>query len=234
MKLLVLSAPDREDVCEGYDICFRRYGPSGVCPVYVKTPTSSGWTRRFLDALKTYDDGLLAFTLDDYWISRPVDQEAFNKAVSLFDDQSIGFVHLYPIKPTDSDSVQYGYGLFNEELPQERRTLLNFTIARRSYLISVLEKTLAEVSGARDAAWVGAYNYELNAGKHSLGWKVASNKESLVHCPIFFINAVEQGGWTLSGIELAKKVGFEKLGTRYHYVNGQTPTIYLNEWMRAT
>jgi len=232
---MVLSAPGREDLVRAHLAILRAEWPSCRHPIsVVDAPTEGGWTRRLLAALSRETDPFIYLTLDDLFYLRPVNESVVEACLAHMETTpSLGLVQL--VRAIGVPELPYpeleDFRKYDGTEPLYKRTALGPSVVRRDFYIRVAGNVLSRVTPGQDAAWVGAYTFELAAGLPSLSMDVVSTvyPPGDIRAPIAVLNAVLQDGWVPQGIELLRGHGIEPdVASRGCYVPGRDP--YMDKW----
>jgi hypothetical protein len=102
----------------------------------------SSWARYIADYLSSFDDNFIIFSLDDYFLSKPLDKESYEKLLNLMKtDDSIGAAKLgiTPSYRTDDYTI-----IFDDIYVLKKGAVCpattQYNIWNRKFLISLLEK----------------------------------------------------------------------------------------------
>jgi hypothetical protein len=236
MKVLALSAPQREDVQDMYRYFHNYYWPDCNWELeFLDGPTDPGWTRRLLIWLRKHrEDPYLMINLDDYVYSKLVDEYWVNVAFNALKDfPNIGCIQLYKVKEPEYISGQLPcFGQFSKDGALEKRSQVLPSLYRRDFLIAMCENVLTRITPEQDRAWVGAYNFELYGGAPSCTLDVLTPLAGHDNAPIQIVNAIEQGKWTEAGVQLARREGYPIApAARGIHHAGDNP--YMDAWNRA-
>lgn len=166
--------------CDSYDddwIPFftqlKKFWPEFNMPIYIgaesktfqfegldiRCPLSNGpvyrqWSKRLLKLLEYIDTDYVLFTLDDFWLTAPVDNTKFERILSYMEkDKRIGFVclkqEIVPERTSEKDmaaAVECQYPeLWRCLKDKSFRITTQFGLWKRSYLIKILR--------AHESAW---------------------------------------------------------------------------------
>jgi hypothetical protein len=102
---------------------------------------SSSWSKYIVNYLSSLDDEFIIFSLDDYFLSKPLQEDAYEKLLNLMkDDKSIGAAKL-GISPTyrTNDYVMM-YDVYVLKKGAVCPATTQYNIWDREFLISILEK----------------------------------------------------------------------------------------------
>jgi hypothetical protein len=200
-------------------------------------PTDCGWTRRLLAALSVETDPFIYLTLDDFLYVRPVNEAVIDACLAHMEGTpSLGLVQL--VRAIGVPELPYpaleGFRKYDGAEPLYKRTTLMPSVVRRGFYVSVAEQVLSRISPMQDEGWVGAYNFELYAGRPSLSMAVIATvyPSGDAGAPVAVLDAVHQDGWVPEGVDLLRRHGIEPdLASRGWYVPGRDP--YMDKWKAA-
>ncbi len=166
--------------CDSYDDAWipfftqlKKFWPEFNMPIYIgaesktfqfegldiRCPLSNGpvyrqWSKRLLKLLEYIDTDYVLFTLDDFWLTAPVDNTKFERILSYMEkDKRIGFVclkqEIVPERTSEKDmaaAVECQYPeLWRCLKDKSFRITTQFGLWKRSYLIKILR--------AHESAW---------------------------------------------------------------------------------
>jgi hypothetical protein len=208
IEIILLSAPDREDVIELFRASMRRYWSGCVWPIWVlEEPTESGWCARLDLAIKAMDAEIVILNLDDFALAREVDNKTVENAIDLGFSRGADLLHLSHNSLVTNEEWPrlFGWNLHRVEEPCYGRLHPSFLACEKNKLERVLARVLARMKPGQDAAWNGAYNFELYGGAESIDLLAIGPRRD--RAPVLHLNAILQERWSEAGAKLIAQLG---------------------------
>jgi hypothetical protein len=146
--VLVCSSDKYRDLWRPFFVLFFRYWPDCPCPLYLMTGSldcerervtalkvgDKDWSSGFIDALGRIPQTRVIVLMEDYFLTRPVDEDAIKRLLAYMDDRGAACLRLFPCPgPTRPcpDSPEAGeidkgeeYRLSLQAAIWDRRTLM--------------------------------------------------------------------------------------------------------------
>ena len=188
ISMLLSSCDKYDDSWAPFFIQLRKFWPEFNMPVYMGTesktfqiegfdircPLANGpiyrqWSKRLMKLLEYIDTEYVLFTLDDFWLTAPVDNEKFEKIVSYMEqDKRMGFVclkqEIIPGKTSEKDMAAVAECQYPELgrclKGKSFRITTQFGIWKRSYLTKILRSHESAWYFETRATWRSKFYWE--------------------------------------------------------------------------
>lgn len=188
ISMLLSSCDKYDDSWAPFFIQLRKFWPEFNMPVYMGTesktfqiegfdircPLANGpiyrqWSKRLMKLLEYIDTEYVLFTLDDFWLTAPVDNEKFEKIVSYMEqDKRMGFVclkqEIIPGKTSEKDMAAVAECQYPELWRclkgKSFRITTQFGIWKRSYLTKILRSHESAWYFETRATWRSKFYWE--------------------------------------------------------------------------
>ncbi len=227
MKIVLWSAPGREDIVKGYYDFNKVMWPD--CTFEIEPllgETQTGWTKKTLEFLAKQTDDIIIYNGDDFFPfmgdSAKVDNQLVLDVEKVMRaDPSIGSVVLdrnYQFKEEYKPFPRLK--LYGKE-QRLQHTCLGPIMARTSFMKAVGTDVLKMVPEKRDKGWGGMYNWELYGWHVAIQWNVLGTDNPIINR----LNAVRQNKWMPDTVDVAKRfninIDFDARG----YYTGENPGV---------
>lgn len=188
ISMLVSSCDSYDDAWKPFFVQLKKYWPQMDMPIYLGTesktfefegldircPLAGGpiykqWSERLLRLLEHIDTEYILFSLDDFWLTAPVDDEKFRKIYSYIkQDKRMGFVCLKQELVEGKSSAKQFANAVDCQYPELWRCLEGYSyrittqigIWRRSYLIKILRSHESAWYFETRATWRSKFYWE--------------------------------------------------------------------------
>jgi len=233
MKLVLWSAPDREDIVSGYYKFQSKVWPH--CPyeiVPMTGDTNRGWTKRLLEFLKGIPDEVIMFNGDDFYpvcYSGGMVNEDFARIEEIVrTDPSVGSAILDYNENIGAEYKDFPrFKIFGKGRVIDHSCLAPI-IAKKKFMVDVSEYVLTKITKAQDVGWAGMYNWELYGCQKAVEWNVLGTEQP-VH---YRLNAVRQNKWMPDTPGVCTRLGIDiDFATRGFYT-GINPGV--DTWEKAS
>ena len=197
LKILVMSCDKYEDCWAPYLECLHKFWED--CPyaavlctehlesnLFSKTILCDGmWSKRVLTACDQLESEFVLFTLDDFWLSRPVNTKRFDACMKLMCEiEDVGVVYL-DAQSSKTYSDYYGF----QDIPFG--TPYRVSAGPAIWRVSFLKSILKEEESAWDFERIGSFREE-GSRKHAV------QTEDRIWARVCTMGAIERGRWERS------------------------------------